>query len=95
MTTMSLPIVSTCSAASCSYNHDTTCHAGAITITGASAACGTFVEADGKGGVEGTGRVGACHRVDCVHNDHLECAAHDVRIGAGADVADCLTYSPR
>lgn len=93
MTTMSLPIVSTCSVAGCSYNHETECHAGAITVTGSSAACGTFLDSPGKGGVDGgTARVGACHRVDCVFNAQLECGAPDVRIGAGADPADCLTY---
>jgi hypothetical protein len=95
MTTMSLPIVSTCSVDGCSYNHDHDCHAGAITVTGASAACGTFVHVDDKGGVDDAGgRVGACHRVDCVHNDHLECAADGVEVGPGADPADCLTYAP-
>ncbi|MEF3120103.1 DUF1540 domain-containing protein, partial [Kocuria flava] len=36
--------------------------------------------------------VGACQRAECVHNSHLMCTAHDVKIGAGADEADCLTY---
>jgi hypothetical protein len=29
-----------------------------------------------------------------VHNSQLECGAEKVEIGAGADVADCLTYAP-
>ena len=53
MTTMSLPIISTCSAEGCSYNHDHDCHAAAITVLGhGSAACGTFVAGDGKAGIE-------------------------------------------
>ena len=92
---MSLPIVSTCSVDGCSYNHDHDCHAGAITVTGSSAACGTYVTADDKGGVDGSdARVGACHRADCAHNDHLECSAENVEVGPGADLADCLTYAP-
>jgi hypothetical protein len=95
MTTMSLPIVSTCSAEGCSYNHDHDCHAAAITVVGDSSACATFVSGDGKGGAADAGRVGACHRADCVHNSDLECSAERVEIGAGADVADCLTYAAR
>ncbi len=94
MTTMNLPIVSTCSADGCSYNHDHDCHAAAISIIGTSSACGTFHAGDAKGGTDETGHVGACHRADCVHNSQLECGAERVEIGAGADVADCLTYAP-
>ena len=95
MTTMNLPVVSSCSVDGCSYNHDHDCHAGAITVTGAAgAACGTFVHTDDKGGVDEHGHVGACHRSDCRHNDHLECTASGVDVGAGPDPADCLTYAP-
>ena len=57
-------------------------------------ACGTYVDAGSKGGAVTHGQVGACHRTDCVHNSALECTAHDVEVGPGADVADCLTYTP-
>jgi hypothetical protein len=39
--------------------------------------------------------VGACHRAECKLNEQLECTAAGVRIGKGADVADCLTYEAR
>lgn len=91
MTTMNLPIVSTCSVAGCGYNHDSDCHAAAITVVGN--ACGTYVEAAEAAGIDTKGQVGACHRADCVHNEALECRAESVEIGNGADVADCLTYS--
>ena len=39
--------------------------------------------------------VGECHRSDCRHNEKLECTASGVRVGAGADAADCLTYEAR
>ena len=92
MTTMSLPIISTCGASGCSYNHDHDCHAGAITVVGPTG-CATFVESGSKGGTDGTGAVGACHRTDCVHNSALECSAEQVEIGAGQDVATCLTFA--
>lgn len=95
MTTMSLPIVNTCSVEGCSYNHDHDCHAGAITVIEDTSACGTYFAAGDKGGVNETGHVGACHRVDCVHNSALECSAEGVEIGPAGDVADCLTFSAR
>jgi Domain of Unknown Function (DUF1540) len=91
----SLPQVQSCSATSCAYNQSSTCHAGAITIAGDTARCGTFIEISFRGGFEGNGMVGACHRSDCRYNDKLECTAPSVDIGAGADVADCLTYEAR
>ena len=95
MTTMSLPIISTCSAEGCSYNHDHDCHAAAITVLNhGSAACGTFVEGDHTAGMEEAGHVGACHRADCTHNSALECTADHIDVGAMDDVADCLTYAP-
>jgi hypothetical protein len=57
--------------------------------------CGTFVQISFRAGVERTGLVGACHRADCTYNEKLECTAASVRVGAGADVADCLTYQAR
>jgi hypothetical protein len=92
MTTMHLPIVSTCSVDGCSYNHDHDCHAGAITVTGGTM-CGTYVASGPDAGVEDRGQVGACHRSDCVHNERLECQADSVSIGAGQDPADCLTFA--
>ena len=90
-----LPQVQDCSATSCSYNAESACHAGAITIGGDHAHCGTFVEISFRSGLDRTGMVGACHRSDCRHNEKLECSAPSVSVGAGADVADCLTYEAR
>ena len=90
-----MPLIGTCSVTACSYNHDSGCHAAAITIAGDNAACGTFVEISFRGGVDGGGRVGACHRAECRFNDKLECTASSVEIGPGKDVADCLTYEAR
>lgn len=89
-----MPQVQDCTVSSCSYN-DSGCHAGAITIGGDHAHCGTFVEISFRGGMDRPGMVGACHRSECRHNEKLECTAPSVSVGAGQDVADCLTYEPR
>ena len=93
MTTIPLPIVSTCSVDGCSYNHDHDCHAGAITVTGG-ADCGTYVATGAHdAGAAARGQVGACHRADCIHNDKLECSAESIDVGVGNDPADCLTFA--
>ncbi|MBO1752025.1 DUF1540 domain-containing protein [Actinotalea sp. BY-33] len=94
--TATMPEVSECTVAGCSYNHDG-CHAFAITVSGAngSADCGTFIPLSTKGGLDRVvAQVGACSRADCVHNSALECTATAVRIGAGAGGhdANCLTF---
>ncbi|SFC26533.1 DUF1540 domain-containing protein [Klenkia taihuensis] len=93
--TQEMPQVQDCSVSACSYNADSGCHAGAITIGGDHAHCGTFVEISFRAGMERTGVVGACHRTDCRHNEKLECTASAVQVGSASDQADCLTYSAR
>ena len=39
------------------------------------------------------GHVGACQRLECVHNTDLMCTADAVTIGT--DTATCLSYEPR
>jgi hypothetical protein len=92
MTTMALPIISTCSVDGCSYNHDHDCHAGAITVMHDTSACGTYYSNGVKGGGDAKGAVGACQRADCVHNSMLECTASGIEVGAADDRADCLTF---
>ena len=95
MTIDDLPRVSECSVLGCSYNDHSSCHAAAVTIAGSpgDAECATFIPLGSKGGLDKVlSHVGACQRSECVHNSKLECTAASVRIGAGADDADCLTY---
>lgn len=92
MTTLQLPLVSTCSASSCAYNRDSACHAGAITVTGDASTCGTYVESGTQAGQDATASVGACHRSECVFNAALECTAKDVAIESSGDVASCRTF---
>ena len=95
MTVIDLPDVHTCSVDGCSYNSDEACHAGAITVSGSQAGCGTFIDIGSSGGLGKTlAKVGACHRTDCTHNSDLECRAASIDVGPGADAADCLTYAP-
>ncbi len=91
--TLDLPRVLNCTVAGCSYNHDEACSAAAVTIGAKDkASCVTFIPLSVKGGLDRvTSFVGACQKADCVHNDHLECGADSVRVGA--DTADCLTYA--
>ena len=96
-TVLDLPLVTICTVAGCSYNHDG-CHAGAITVGGHgdTASCATFIPLDVKGGLGAmVAHVGACQRADCTHNEALECTAESVHIGSLGDPADCLTYSAR
>ena len=97
MTLDELPAVAECSVAGCSYNDHSHCHAAAVTIGGSvgDAECATFIPLGTKGGLDKVlTHVGACQRSECVHNSSLECTAASVRIGPGADDADCLTYEP-
>ena len=57
--TQSMPQVQECSVSSCSYNADSSCHAGVITIAGDHAHCGTFVEISFRSGLDRTGLAGA------------------------------------
>ena len=93
---LELPTVSTCSVDGCSYNHDHACGAAAITVGQAAHSCVTFIPLSIKGGlIQAVSHVGACQRADCSHNSELECTAASIDIGSSADVADCLTYTPR
>lgn len=99
MTTIAeMPAVAECSVAGCSYNDHSHCHAAAVTIggSGPDAECATFIPLGVKGGLDKVlTHVGACQRADCTHNASLECSAPSVRVGAGRDSADCLTFAPR
>ncbi|RLK48117.1 DUF1540 domain-containing protein [Microbacterium telephonicum] len=96
MTLDDLSRISECSVAGCSYNDHSHCHAAAVTIgkDAGDVECATFVPLGTKGGLDKVvTHVGACKRADCVHNESLECTAAAVRIGPGADAADCLTFA--
>ena len=84
--------ISTCTATSCAFNNGG-CTAFAITVDGA-AACSTFITLDARGGLPvAEGHVGACQRLECVHNTDLMCTAEAVSFSAGN--ASCLSYEAR
>lgn len=87
---LEMPQVTDCTATSCAYNHDG-CHAFAVNID-SSAACGTFLSLNEKGGLDVVAQVGACQRQDCVHNEALECRAASITVGSTSANADCLSY---
>lgn len=84
-----LPLVSDCSVSACSYNQNG-CAANAMNMS--SDGCSTFIALPEVGGGSNAGRVGACQKADCTHNDHLECTADSVQVGGAA--GECLTYAP-
>jgi len=84
--------IKSCSTTTCAFNNKG-CTAFAITVDGTSA-CTTFITLDARGGLPtADGRVGACQRLECVHNTDLMCTADAVTIGA--DTATCLSYETR
>ena len=91
MSTTSL--VTSCATTSCAFNNGG-CSAFAITVGGAGAAtCTTFIELDARAGLSSAnGQVGACKRLECVHNSDLLCTAGEITVG---DTADCLSYEAR
>ncbi|WP_194948535.1 DUF1540 domain-containing protein [Actinomyces trachealis] len=86
--------IKSCAATACAYNHGG-CTALAITVSGDTIpTCTTLAPLDARGGLPvAQGKVGACKRLECVHNTDLMCTAAAVQIGA--DTATCLTYEAR
>ncbi|MCF2706502.1 DUF1540 domain-containing protein [Arcanobacterium haemolyticum] len=83
--------VSSCATTSCAFNNGG-CNALAITVTGKSA-CGTFIQLDARAGVASAeGTVGACQRLECVHNEDLLCTAGKIDVAEGAL---CSTFEAR
>ncbi|WP_342372669.1 DUF1540 domain-containing protein [Propioniciclava soli] len=85
--------IKSCAMMECAFNSDG-CTAYAITVGGQKdASCVTFVTLDARGGL-GTAdaHVGACQRLECVHNADLMCTADS--IGVSAD-ANCAQYEVR
>jgi hypothetical protein len=89
---MKIPKISKCSVKACSYNKNSMCHAAAITVGGPKPCCDTFTELATKGGMGGTGGVGACRVDNCIYNQNLECTAKTITIAQKSCNADCLTF---
>ena len=84
-------LVSTCATTACAYNNGG-CTALAVTI--ARPTCATFVKLDARGGLPvANGRVGACQRLECVHNKDLLCTAPAIDVAG--DTAECASFTAR
>lgn len=87
------PVIS-CNCTDCAFN-DSGCAAFAVTVGGATGrpTCTTIAHLDARAGLSSAdGRVGACHRIECIHNDKLMCTAEEVTI---SDAAACNAYQAR
>jgi hypothetical protein len=82
--------VKSCATTSCAFNHDG-CSAFGVTIAGTDKpTCVTFVALDARGGLPtADGHVGACQRLECVHNSDLMCTNASIEI---TDAAQCQSY---
>lgn len=84
--------ITSCSTTTCAFNHGG-CTAFAVTIGGAGT-CSTLINLDARGGLPvADAHVGACQRLECVHNKDLMCTAEAITLGP--DTATCLTYEAR
>lgn len=86
--------VKSCAATTCAFNNGG-CSAYAVTIGGKAgeASCSTFLTLDARGGLPtADGHVGACQRLECVHNKDLMCTIDSIDV---ADGGDCTSYQAR
>ncbi|MCL3778075.1 MULTISPECIES: DUF1540 domain-containing protein [unclassified Actinomyces] len=84
--------ITACYTTTCAFNHEG-CTAFAVTI-GGTGTCSTLINLDARGGLPvAEAHVGACQRLECVHNKDLMCSAEGVTLGP--DTAACLTYEAR
>ena len=92
---MSVTKISSCTTTSCAFNNGG-CTAFAITVGGdnGAPACDTFISLDARGGLPvAEGHVGACQRLECVHNKDLMCTASSIEVGGSQD-ATTWWYPP-
>lgn len=81
--------VTSCAVTTCSFNKNDACGALGITI-GGTRSCRTMTTIDARAESGGPANVGACHRIDCIHNNNLLCGADSISITA--DTALCASY---
>ncbi|MDP9805708.1 Leu/Phe-tRNA-protein transferase [Trueperella bonasi] len=85
-------MIKECAATTCAFNNSG-CTALAVTIGGnEKASCETFVTLDIRRSVNTDAGVGACHRLECVHNEELLCGLGAVNIGSSAE---CASYEAK
>lgn len=86
--------ISACTTTSCAFNNDG-CTAFAVNVGGEGAAsCVTFSTIDLRAGLDSANaQVGACKRLDCVHNEDLMCGMTEISVSG--DAAQCDAYEAR
>ncbi len=90
-----MPGIQVCSMTECTYNHDHSCHARAITIgDGSHPGCDTFFNGGSHCKSKNMAGVGACKVSACAHNTDFECQAGEVSIGKEGSGACCTTFTP-
>ncbi len=75
--------VSTCAATACSFNNGGC----TVAMTMGERGCATFAKLDARRSVAANGLVGACQRLECVHNSDLVCTAASIDVTADAACA--------
>lgn len=97
--TLEMPEVVSCNMKHCTYNHDTTCHARAITVGGVSDhMCDTMyddIATHQHAKRKEPAGVGACKATDCKYNADFECQTESVRIGESEGLVNCETFATR
>lgn len=76
-------LVSTCAVTACSFNNGGC----TVAMTMGERGCATFAKLDARRSVTANGRVGACQRLECVHNSDLVCTAASIDVTADAACA--------
>ena len=80
---MAQTLVSTCAATACSFNNGGC----TVAMTMGERGCATFAKLDARRPVAANGLVGACQRLECVHNSDLVCTAASIDVTADAACA--------
>ncbi len=81
--------IASCATTACAFNNGG-CTALAITVLGGdTATCGTYTTLDARSTLPAEGTVGACHRLECTHNENLMCTNDAITVAAGAK---CASY---
>lgn len=88
--------ISSCNAATCSYNREMLCRALAINVGGSGAFCNAFVNMDIKcEGDNFESGIGACKMKDCRFNDCLMCTSPSIDIEMNGIQAMCNKFVAR
>lgn len=93
---MDLPEVLDCEVSLCVYNHEKTCHAGAINVGDQKPLCDTFLRGELKAGFNSnSAQIGACKFIVCRFNKKFECSSEGIHVKLDDNLAVCGSYHSR